>query len=178
VRRDELEHIIRAACDVAGDDAVYVFGSQAILGRFPEAPEFLRQSVEADVAPRSKVEMTDKIDGSLGEMSQFHQTHKIYAHGLSIEAAKVPKGWRKRVVRLRSEGTRGMTGLCLEPHDLAASKLAAFREKDTDFVRVLLTERMIDAKVLISRIQALDVPEEQRQRMVSWVLLTASPPKA
>jgi len=31
VTRDELEHAIRAACDVADDTAVYVFGSKAIL---------------------------------------------------------------------------------------------------------------------------------------------------
>lgn len=40
--RDQLEHAIRAACDVAEDTEVYVFGSQAILGQFPEAPEALR----------------------------------------------------------------------------------------------------------------------------------------
>jgi hypothetical protein len=42
--RLELEHAIRASCDVSGDDEVYVFGSQAILGQYPEAPESLRQS--------------------------------------------------------------------------------------------------------------------------------------
>lgn len=36
--REELEHAIRAACDVSGDDEVYVFGSQAILGQYPDAP--------------------------------------------------------------------------------------------------------------------------------------------
>ena len=35
--RAEREHAIRAACDVAQDDEVYVFGSQAILGQFPDA---------------------------------------------------------------------------------------------------------------------------------------------
>ena len=39
--RAELEHAIRAACDVSGDDEVYVFGSQAILGQYPDAPESL-----------------------------------------------------------------------------------------------------------------------------------------
>jgi hypothetical protein len=29
--RDQLEHAIRAACDVSDDTKVYVFGSQAIL---------------------------------------------------------------------------------------------------------------------------------------------------
>ena len=47
--RGELEHAIRAACDVAGDDEVFVFGSQAILGQYPNAHEALRQSAEADV---------------------------------------------------------------------------------------------------------------------------------
>ncbi|HWH53800.1 MAG TPA: hypothetical protein VN651_19765 [Gemmatimonadaceae bacterium] len=38
VVEEELEHAIRAACDVAQDDAVYVFGSHAILGQYPDAP--------------------------------------------------------------------------------------------------------------------------------------------
>ena len=32
--RDQLEHAIRAACDVAHDTELIVFGSQAILGTF------------------------------------------------------------------------------------------------------------------------------------------------
>ena len=37
--RDQLEHAIRAACDVAEDTELIVFGSQAILGTFPDPPE-------------------------------------------------------------------------------------------------------------------------------------------
>ena len=51
--RDQLEHAIRAACDVSGDTEVWVFGSQAILGEHPDAPESLRMSVEADIAPKN-----------------------------------------------------------------------------------------------------------------------------
>jgi hypothetical protein len=47
--REELEHAIRAVCDIAGEEEVVVFGSQAILGQFPDAPEELRQSAEADI---------------------------------------------------------------------------------------------------------------------------------
>lgn len=141
--REELEHAIRAACDVAGDDAVYVFGSQAILGQYPAAPAALRQSVEVDVAPRTKLDRVDAIDGSLGELSLFHQTFGFYVYGLPIAAACLPPGWRKRVIPVRDAvRTHGKTGLCLEGHDLAASKLAAFRDKDRDFVRVLLAERL------------------------------------
>ena len=46
---EQLEHAIRAACAVSEDSEVIVFGSQAILGGFPEAHHDLRQSMEADV---------------------------------------------------------------------------------------------------------------------------------
>jgi hypothetical protein len=47
--RDQLEHAIRAACDVSGDTELWVFGSQAILAEFPNAHENLRASIEVDV---------------------------------------------------------------------------------------------------------------------------------
>ena len=85
--RTELEHAIRAACDVAQDDEVYVFGSQAILGQFPDAPSVLRQSAEADIAPVHAIDMVDVIDANLGVLSQFHNTHGFYVHGVSLEVA-------------------------------------------------------------------------------------------
>jgi hypothetical protein len=69
VTRSELEHAIRAACDVADDTEVYVLGSQAILGQFPNAPETLRQSAEADVVPKHRPERANEIDAMLGELS-------------------------------------------------------------------------------------------------------------
>jgi len=45
VTREEPEHAIRAACDVGGDAELWVFGSQSILGQYPEAPEALRMSI-------------------------------------------------------------------------------------------------------------------------------------
>jgi hypothetical protein len=97
VTRAELEHAIRAACDVADDTEVYVFGSQAILAEFPEAPASIRQSVEADLAPKNKPGNIDLIDGALGELSQFHATHHFYVHGLPIESARLPAGWKTRL---------------------------------------------------------------------------------
>ena len=47
--RDQLEHAIRAACDVADDNELFIFGSQSILGDYPNAPPELRASVEVDV---------------------------------------------------------------------------------------------------------------------------------
>jgi hypothetical protein len=153
--RTELEHAIRAACDVSGDDEVYVFGSQAILGQYPDAPESLRQSAEADIAPVTAVDMVEVIDVHLGELSPFHEAYGFYVHGLSIDAAVLPIGWQRRAIAVRNDNTRRSTGWCVEAHDLAVSKLVAFRDKDRDFVRILLLEQLITPRRLRLRLHRL-----------------------
>ena len=49
MNRSSLEHVIRAASAIADDPEIIVIGSQAILGSFPDAPESLLKSMEADV---------------------------------------------------------------------------------------------------------------------------------
>ena len=172
MRFDQLEHAIRAACSVAQESEVIVFGSQAILGSFPDAHDDLRQSMEADVAPKNFPERADLIDGSIGELSQFHQTYGFYVHGLKLEAATLPEGWQDRMVRVETPATNGNVGWCIEGHDLAASKLVAFREKDREFVRVLLRENYIDSATLKTRIQKLPY-QERSERLLKWVQLTS-----
>ncbi len=170
--RQELEHAIRAACAVAQDTEVYVIGSQAILGQYPDAPAELRQSAEADIAPKNKPESADIIDGALGELSRFHQTHGFYVHGLSIAAATLPNGWESRASIVQNENTGGGKGICVEAHDLAASKLTAYREKDREFVRTLLDKNLITPNKLIRVIHLLPIDEGERSRLIEWVDLT------
>jgi hypothetical protein len=167
--REQLEHAIRAACDVSGDTEVWVFGSQSILGEHPDAPDALRQSVEADIAPKNLPERVIYIDAALGELSLFHETHDFYVHGVPIDSAVLPEAWEFRTYRLQNQNTRELVGYCLEGHDLAASKLAAFRDKDRDFVRVLLTEGLIRAEVLLERITWMEIEPGLRDRMERWV---------
>jgi hypothetical protein len=172
--RDQLEHAIRAACEISGDTELWILGSQAILGEFPDAPESLRASIEVDVQPKNRPERTDDIDSVLGELSIFHQTHGFYVHGISIESAKLPDGWEQRTISVSDPiSTQGKTGLCIEVHDLACSKLAAHREKDKEFARLLLIEKMIDSNILMERISTLDVKEELRERLQNWIKITA-----
>lgn len=172
--REQLEHAIRAACDVAEDTELIIFGSQAILGQYPGAPPDLRASIEVDVQPVNRPDAVDAIDGALGEMSLFHQTFGFYVHGVSIEAATLPVGWEARTIPVSDPvGTRGNVGRCLEAHDLAASKLVAYRPKDRDFVRVLLGEELLDPELLRERIEQLPVEAGDRERLTRWVRITS-----
>ena len=118
--RAELEHAIRAACDLTGDNEVVVFGSQAILGQFPDAPDELRQSAEVDVTPKHAVDKVDLIDAMLGEDSQFHRQHGFYVHGVPIDAATLPVGWERRAVKVQNKNTREFIPLYSVEHVLAA----------------------------------------------------------
>ena len=54
MRRSDLEHLIRAAGDISGEQQLVVIGSQAVLGQFPDAPVALLASMEADLYPLAR----------------------------------------------------------------------------------------------------------------------------
>jgi hypothetical protein len=164
VTREQLEHLIRAAADIADDDDIVVFGSQAILAQFPDAPASMRVSVEADVFPRHHPERADLIDGSIGELSPFHDTYGYYAQGVDEGTAVLPSGWQERLVVLQSENTRGARGLCLEVHDLLVAKAIAGREKDVEFLNEAATHGLADRATLFERLETVRADARLKDR--------------
>ena len=162
MNRAQLEHVIRAAAAISGDDELIVVGSQSILGQFPDAPPELLVSNEVDVYPRHHPERADLIDGSIGELSPFHDTFGYYAQGVGPTTAVLPPGWEERLIAVCNPNTRGATGWCLEVHDLVLSKLVAWREKDQAFIAAAITHGLVDRAELERRLPALPVSEEQR----------------
>lgn len=174
MNRAQLEHAIRAACDILGEDEIYVFGSQAILASFPELGDSLRMSMEADVSdtdpPSDRAEI---VSGAIGEGSHFHDTHGFWVHGFPITNLDLPSGWKQRVVRVRNSNTNHKTGLCLDPHDIAASKLSAGRPKDRRFVRRLLLMEKLDPDTLVERLGAMTLDARDESRLADWVWSTS-----
>lgn len=162
MKRHELEHIIRAAATIADVDEVVVIGSQAILGQFPDAPAELLVSVEADLYPRHHPDRAALIEGSIGELSPFHDTFGYYAQGVGPETAVLPAGWEGRLVPIRNEGTRGATGWCLEAHDLVASKYVADRPKDRAYILAAIRHGLVSRDVLVARVEDLPLDAPRR----------------
>ncbi|MDR0563827.1 MAG: hypothetical protein LBG78_02665 [Azoarcus sp.] len=171
--RQQLEHIIRAAAGITNQYEFVIIGSQSILGEYPNAPEELRQSMEADVYPLASPVLADLIDGSIGECSPFHETFGYYAQGVGEETAVLPEGWKERLVKVQNTNTDMKIGYCLEAHDLAASKLAAGREKDFQFVKAMLENNLANIQVLKTRIETLPISETQQKRIKSWITAQA-----
>lgn len=164
MNRRQVEHILRAAGAITGRQEWVIVGSQAILGAVPDAPSEITVSEELDLFAPGDENASDLIDGSIGERSPFHETFGYYAHGVGAETATLPAGWRDRAVVIRSENTAGVSGICPHPSDLAISKLAAWREKDREFVAALLRHGITTLEQIEERLSELDDATASRIR--------------
>jgi len=89
-----------------------------------------------------------------------------------LATATPPDGWEERLITFEPPGAQPGRGLCLEPHDLAASKLAAGRIKDFEFVDALLRAGLIEQTTLIDRVDRLPRargPAAKFARAGGWV---------
>jgi hypothetical protein len=136
MRRDQLEHAIRTACQIIGHDSVVVVGSQSILGSFTEneLPAEATMSTEIDVLPLGKdgsetAHLADLIEGVAGEWSPFEEQHGFSIDGVDWETAVLPNGWRDRLIKVQNANTAAIsgdpqyTGWCLDKEDLCVAKL-------------------------------------------------------
>lgn len=169
MKRSDLEHLIRAAAALTNEYEIMIVGSQSILGSTPNAPASLLLSMEADVYPLNRPELADLIDGAIGELSPFEDRFGYYAQGVGPDTAILPDGWRNRLVKIQNQNTDLKIGYCLDPYDLAASKLAAGREKDLEFVGEMLKHKIVDVVRLVDSIGNLPIDPQKKARIERWV---------
>jgi len=125
--------------------------------------------METDIYPKNKPELAGKVDGAIGEGSSFHAEFGYYAQGVGPETAVLPRGRGKRLVKVNNENTSGVTGLCLEVHDLAIFRYVAGRPKDLEFTRELARHKMIDRNTLITRLNDTKMSKADRSRIKSRI---------
>ena len=77
----QLKSILSTASELTNETEFYIIGSSAILAVF-ESPtdEFLSRSNEADLINLSNnPKISDQISIVIGELSNFHANHDVYA---------------------------------------------------------------------------------------------------
>jgi hypothetical protein len=183
MRRDQLEHAIRAACQIIGRPEVIVVGSQSILGTFREdqLPPAATMSAEIDILPiaddnAETARLADLLEGAAGEFSQFEELHGFSIDGVDLETSALPAGWRDRLVRVQNANTAApggvpqYTGWCLDKEDLCVAKLCALREKDRNFVAAVIGSALVYRETILTRLTTVD--ERYRQaadRASAWL---------
>lgn len=183
MRREQLEHAIRTACQIIGRAEVIVVGSQSILGTYREdqLPADATMSVEVDILPvavddEETARLSDLIEGVAGEFSPFEELNGFSIDGVDLETSALPAGWRDRLVKVQNANTAGpsgepqFTGWCLDKEDLCVAKLCALREKDRNFVIALLGVGLVDPEIILARLLAVeDRHRAAAHRAATWL---------
>lgn len=183
MNREQLAHVLRASCRIVGDPHILVIGSQAILGSFDEdelpAPATASREVDVAFMEDPGGAKADLVDGAIGELSPFDEQFGYYAQGVEANTAVLPHGWEQRLRQWTSSSTGEAQAMFLDPHDLALAKLAAYREKDRNYVAALLDAHLLQPGELIRRLDDLPVGLELRQLLAGflrpWTDLSRSP---
>lgn len=165
MNRDELAHVLRASAAIANETSFVLVGSQAVLLLLEAPPADLLVSTEIDLYPALHPEKADLIDGAIGAHSTFHDTFGYHVDGVGPETASLPIDWMSRAV-LTYFGD--ITAICPDLHDLVASKCAAGRKKDADFVRILLADGLVSLATLLERIAMLDPVKHNVLHITQW----------
>ena len=73
MRLRDLDHVVAAAAQIVRETEFVIIGSQAILGSFPDAPDTLLRSQEADIYPRNAPEKAIDIEAPLATDLTFRR---------------------------------------------------------------------------------------------------------
>ena len=161
MKKQHVEHVLRAAAKITGETQFIIVGSQALHGKFPDIPDEIAMSVEVDLIATKNADRTEWLN-AIGQDSVFHETYGYYADPVDESTATLPTGWRGRLVNLRAGN---VLGLCLEPHDLAIAKYVARRQKDLRFTREIARRGYTRQARLLELLELTPVADEIKARI-------------
>jgi len=164
MKKQQLDHVLRAAGRITGESQFVIIGSQSLHGKFPGLADEIVHSAEVDIIAKRDARRTEWLN-VIGQDSPFHEEFGYYADPVDEKTATLPKGWKNRLVNLPPGDTEGVAGLCLDPHDLAISKYVARRDKDLMFTRELARRGVTSRKPLLALLEQTPVDEATRERI-------------
>jgi Nucleotidyltransferase of unknown function (DUF6036) len=168
MKKQQVDHVLRAAGEITGEKQFIIIGSQSLHGRYPDLADEILLSAEVDLIAKNDPKKTEALN-FIGVYSRFHETHGYYADPMDESTATLPKGWKGRLVNLPPGDTQGVSGLCLDPHDLAIAKYVARREKDIVFIRALAARGMVEKPQLLALLAKTLIDAESQERIRGFI---------
>jgi hypothetical protein len=166
--KQQVDHILRAAGELTGEKQFFIIGSQSLHGKHPDLADDILRSFAVDLIAKNHPQRTDQLN-FIGQDSRFHETHGYYADPVDESTVKLPNGWKARLVNLPRGDTQGVSGLCLDPHDLAIAKYVARREKDIVFTRALAVRGIVEKPQLLALLENTSIDAESRERIRGFI---------
>ena len=172
--KSKLEIMLREAGVIARDRDFFLFGSQSLRAVCPRYPGEFPKTIEADLYPRRHPQAWGLLRQQMGRDSKFHYKHGVFLDCVDPGLATLPDGWMERLIPFRTPRTGGVTAWCLDPNDLFASKLAAWREKDRQFLRAMLRRKLARPGIVKRRIAKLPVSPSHRLELAELLAKLAA----
>jgi hypothetical protein len=169
MKKQQVDHILRAAGRITGENQFVIIGSQSLHGKYPDIADDIVRSVEVDLIAKQNPARTEWLN-VIGQDSPFHQNFGYYADPVDETTAILPKGWKGRLVNLPPGETEGVSGLCLDPHDLAIAKYVAGREKDIAFNREIVARGIVAQERLLDLLEKTAIDDEIRDRVRATIV--------
>src|SRR6202789_2569536 len=168
MKKQQVDHVLRAAGRITGEKQFIIIGSQSLHGKHPDLADDIVRSAEVDLIAKRDPSRTEWLN-VIGQDSEFHEEFGYYADPVDETTATLPKGWKSRLVNLPPGDTLGVSGLCLDPHDLAIAKYVARREKDIVFTRALAARGMVEKLKLLELLAKTPIDAEARERIQGFI---------
>ena len=162
MRLPALKHLLEAAHGLAHSERIYVLGSSALLGSFPELGETggpLETTFDADLLLQPMDEsLAAMLHEAIGEGSLFSGRTGYHADILRFEITEsLPTGWESRLVSIDAT----INAVALAPEDLLVVKLRTGRPKDLELCRAVIRRHLISATALRARLDASVLDERE-----------------
>jgi len=164
LKKHQVDHVLRAAGRITGEQQFIVMGSQSLHGTYPEVADEILNSAAVGLIAGSRGIRAEWLR-AIGYLSPFHESFGYYADPIDSFSVALPKGWKHRLVVLAGGDTGGVRGLCLEPHDLAITMYVACREQDLHFNRELARRGLVAEQQLLDRIDGTPLDHGVRTRI-------------
>ena len=168
MKKSEVDHVLRAACRITGEKQFIIIGSQSLHGKHPDIADDILRSFEVDLIAKRDPSRTEWLN-AIGQDSKFHEQFGYYADPVDETTATLPQGWKSRLVPLPAGDTEGVSGLCLDPHDLAIAKYAARGQKDVIFTRELISRGIVTRDRLRALLEQTLVSREVREQIQTQI---------
>jgi hypothetical protein len=91
MKKQQVDHVLRAAGEITGEKQFIIIGSQSLHGKYPDVPDEILLSAEVDLIAKNNLEKTESLN---------------FIHDLAI--AKYVARREKDIVFTRALAARGM----------------------------------------------------------------------
>ena len=100
LRKENIDHILRAAAAVTNQSSFVLIGTGAVIATARHVPASMMMTPEIDlyVEGDDNETFSHLIDATIGQGSMFHRTFRYYGGGVGPRTAIMPGDWRSRAI--------------------------------------------------------------------------------